>query len=164
MCGMTDAAVEAQLAPLPLTEAQLAAIRALNPAVFEQITGQPAEAPQRPERVIVRPGKESRLEALLALYRPYKDEAAAAKQKFDDLKASISAELEAAFEGDARPSDAYEIPASAMWPQITFQRKSQPYLPTAKIREFLPDVYKAFAGVKEYWEMRESTRGQRRGR
>jgi len=140
----------------PLTPEQQALVQAVAPR-----DETPVEAPAR---AIVQPVRESRLEGLLCLYSQYKSEFAEAKQKFDDLKDAITAELEGLYPDEAtRPTEAYEIPASIMYPGLTWQYKESWYLPVDAIRDNLPNVYEAFKKKKSYKELREAQTGRRGG-
>lgn len=117
-----------------------------------------------PERVIVKPVRNSKLEGLLCEYAQRKAEAAEYEQKFKDLKAAIIAELEAAYpDPETRPTEAYEITASQMYPALTLQYKKSWYLPVDSIRDNLPQVYAAFKKLKTYAELRESQKGKGTG-
>jgi hypothetical protein len=123
-----------------------------------------AQPDLRPERVIASPAPDSRLEALHAQYKPLKEAFEQAQQAFKELKAAITAELETEYQGNARPSEAYEIPASAYGPPLTIYYKHSKYMPDSVIREFFPEIWKDFARDKSYSEVRESQQGRRRGR
>lgn len=158
---MTEAATtEAPLAPLPLTDEQLAVIQALYPHLAIPVPP-PASAP---ERVVVKPPRDSKLEGLLAQYKPFKDAKEQAENRFKELNKAITSELEDMYQGAKRPTEAYEVPASTMWPALTVAYRVKEYLPAPKIREFLPAVYKAFATTSRYSEVRESTVGRKRKR
>lgn len=159
--GLMTEAPETPLAPLQLSQEQLAVIWALNPEAFPGYAP-PPEPPTAPERVIVKAAPNSRLEALLALYIPYKERAAQAESAFKELRKAIEAELEGMYPEGQRPTVGYEIPASQVNPQISMVYKQSDYLPTGKIKEFLPVVYEAFKQRKGYWEMREVTQNRRR--
>jgi hypothetical protein len=145
----------AQIAAL---EAALASLKAPAPV--------PEAAPEstRPERVIVKPPKDSRLEALMCEFAMRQKAAQDAAQKFKELKEGIAAELEALYPEEIRPTEAFEIPGTFMYDAITMNYKSEPYLPAAAIREHLPQVYDAFKKFKVYSEIRVSQRGKGRPR
>jgi hypothetical protein len=117
----------------------------------------------RPERVIVQPGADSRLESLHALYNSYKQDFQDAKERFESLKKSIVAELEKQYTEDDRPSHAYEVPASAYGPALTIYYKSSEYMPDSAIRDNFPDIWDQFHREKKYSEVRESQAGKSRG-
>lgn len=144
--------------PLNLTPEQLAFIQSLSASSPEP------EPEGRPERVVVKPPPNSRLEALLCEYSSRKKAAQEAEAKFKELKAAIGAELENLYPPEQRPSEAYEIPPTMMYPEITFQQKKSWYLPDGVIREYLPQVYDTFKKEKAYWELREAQRNARRRR
>jgi hypothetical protein len=150
---------ETPLTPLPLTAEQIDVIQSLFPQAFLIA---PMPAVKAPARVVVKPAPDSRLEGLLTLFKSRQEASAAAETAFKDLKRAILAELEALYPEAARPTEAYEVPATALYPQLTFQYKEVPYLPAPRIREFLPAVYDAFHGVKRYWELRETGKGGKR--
>lgn len=118
---------------------------------------------KRPERVVVRPAADSRLEGLHAQYEVLKQAEVDAKQAFSSLKNAIAAELEALYAGDDRPSDAYEVPASIYGPALTIYYKSQVYLPSDPIKQFFPEIYNQFKQQKVFTEVRASQAGQSRG-
>lgn len=134
-----------------------------DPDLGVQAAGPEDTTTKRPERVIAKPGADSRLESLHSLYNSYKAEAQAAQQKFDDLKKAIVAELEASYTEDERPSKAYEIPSSLYGPAITVFYKSQEYLPSESIKANFPDIYETFKKTKVFSEVRESQAGKGRG-
>lgn len=154
------APVDIPIAPLPLTPQQLAVIRQFAPAA----PAAPEATRTAPPRVVVKPVRDSRLEALLALYRPYKDAREQAEGQFKELTEGIRAELEALYPEEQRPAEAYEIPASPMWPQLTFAYKESRQLAVKQVRELLPQVYDAFHTVRSWWELRESATGRTRTR
>jgi hypothetical protein len=119
---------------------------------------------ERPERVIVQPSQDSKLEALHSLYNTLKQEETEAKRKFRELKSAITAELEALYPGDERPSHAYVVPASMYGPELTVYYKSQDYMPDSVIREHFPDIWEAFKKEKHFSEVREKPAGRPRGR
>jgi hypothetical protein len=122
------------------------------------VTEIPGEgAPARPERVIVKPPRDSRLEALLCLYESRKAEDARTEREFKELKAAILAELEDIFTGSARPETAYEIAPTVMYPALTVSYKSQEYLPVSVIREHFPEIFEKFKVRKPtFAEIREA--------
>lgn len=125
-------------------------------------TPSPVPATQRPERVIVKPARYSRLEALLCEYGHRKQEAADAEQRFKELKAAIAAELEDMYPFEVRPSVGYEIPATSMFPSLSISYKSQTYLPVGDIRTNFPAIYEAFKKESTFVEVRESQKGKGR--
>lgn len=151
---MTEAPIDTQLAPLELSAAQLAVIQSLSPQSVQPPVDQP-----RPECVIVKPARGSRLEALLCLYKPYKEAHTQAKAAYDELKTQITTEVEEMYPEGERPTDGYEIAATQMHPGISISYKESVYLPSGKIREFLAPVYDAFKQVKRYSEVREASGG-----
>jgi hypothetical protein len=147
---MTLPATETPLTPLPLTPEQEAIIRSIAPQALV-----PVQAPEgAPARVVVKPVKDSRLEALLTQYKPLKDDKEAAAKDFEEN--TIRAELEALYPGDKRPTEAYEIPATNMWPRLTFSYREAKQLATKQVKELMPVFYEAFSTVRSWWELRES--------
>lgn len=117
-----------------------------------------------PERAIVKPAANSRLEGLLCEYEQRKSEAAEAESKFKELKAAIVAELEGLYPDEStRPTVAYEIPSSLMYPALVMQYKVQWYLPADSVKTHLPEFYEAFKKEKSYPELRESQKGKGMG-
>lgn len=151
---MTETLIDARLVPLELSPAQLAVIQSLSPQSVQPPVDQPS-----PECVIVKPARGSRLEALLCLYKPYKEAYTQAKTAYDELKTQITAEVEEMYPEGERPTDGYEIAATAMHPGISINYKESEFLPSGKIREFLAPVYDAFKQVKRYSEVREAASG-----
>lgn len=111
------------------------------------------------ERVIVKPPRESRLEALLCEYKWRKQESADAEQRFRELKSAIAAELEEMYPAEARPSKGYEIPATQMYPELTINYKTQEYLPSGEIKKNFPDIYDAFKRESQFVDVREKQLG-----
>lgn len=109
---------------------------------------------QRPEHVIVKPPRDSRLESLLCLYEARKQAAAQAEAEFKELKAAILAELEGIYIGDARPQASYDISGTQMYPGLAVTYKSQEYVPAAVIRKHFPEIFEQFKQEKEYSEIR----------
>lgn len=135
-----------------------------TPETTPELCDETAPESTAPERAIVKPAANSRLEGLLCEYEQRKSEAAEAESKFKELKAAIVAELEGLYPDEStRPTAAYEIPASLMYPNLIWQYKTSEYLPAASIKEYLPDVYAAFKKPKNYWELRESQKGKGMG-
>ena len=111
----------------------------------------------RDKTVIVQVPADSRLEALLCTWEVTKAKHDAAAAAYDELKSGILAELTAMHpELDIR---AYDIPASRMWPALTYGYKESYFLPAAKVKEYVEPVYEAFKQLKGYWELRK--RGKR---
>jgi hypothetical protein len=127
-------------------------------------TGAEGESPDRPERVIVAPEPDSRLQSLLAEYEQRKTEAEEAETRFRELKAAITSELEDRYQDDDRPVKGYEIPATAYNPAITVSYRTKEYLPAAKIREHFPKIWDSFKQASQYAEVSVSRKGQRRGK
>lgn len=143
----------------PLTPEQQALVNASSPAAHLS----PEEQGKAPERVIVQPARESRLESLLCLYEQKKTAAQDAERTFKELKSAIAAELETLYSDlDKRPTQAYEIPGTVMYPPLVLQYKESWYLPVDSIRDNLPNVYEAFKKRKVYQELRESQAGKGR--
>jgi hypothetical protein len=111
---------------------------------------------KRPERVLVKPDPDSRLASLLCLYETRKAEADAAEKAYDELKKSVLTELEAMTSEDERPSKAYDIVGSPMWPPVSYTYISKFYLSNPMIREHLPEVYEAFKKEQHHWELRKA--------
>jgi hypothetical protein len=134
-----------------LTPAELAII-----AQYRAAQGEPAAAPadeeKQPARVLVKPPAESRLETLLCEFEVKQAAAKQADDAFKELKSAILAELRSLYPGKTAPTEAYDIPGTRMYPSIVFSFKSQPYLPTGKIKDYLPAVYEAFRANKTYWQ------------
>ena len=130
----------------------------------EEVTSPEGTEDERPERVIVQPGENSKLEALHSLYNVLKQEETEARRKFKELKSAITAELEALYPGDDRPSHAYVVPASIYGPELTVYYKSQDYIPDSVIREHFPSIWEAFKKEKKFSEVREAQHGRPRGR
>ncbi len=122
------------------------------------------EDTKQPERVIARPGQNSRLEALHAEWNTRKAEFEAAQARFNELKRAMTAELEAEYTGSSRPSKSYVIPASIYGPEIAIYYKEQDYLPSKPIKDNFPEIYNAFKQKKTFSEVRESQAGKPRGR
>lgn len=102
----------------------------------------------------MRPPADSRLEALLCLLEEKSQDAARASRELKELKAAILAELEGVYVGPARPSKAYDIGPTSMYPGVTVSYYSQEYLPAAPIRENFPDIYEEFKQQKNYTDIR----------
>jgi hypothetical protein len=113
------------------------------------------EPKQRPERVLVKPDPDSRLAGLLCLYETRKSEADAAEAAYDELKASILAELILLHPAEEdQPTRAYDIPGSNMYPPLSYSYKSQFFLSNPLIRQHMPEVYEAFKVARSHWELR----------
>ena len=111
------------------------------------------------ERVIVKPPRDSRLEALLCEYKMRKQEAADAEQRFRELKSAIAAELEDMYPAEVRPSKGYEVPATQMYPELTVNYKTQEYLPGGEIKKNFPEIYDAFKRESRFVDVREKQVG-----
>ena len=124
------------------------------------------ESPAPPERVIVKPEANSRLEALLCQYSQRKAEYEDRKQAFDELKSAITAELESAFPDESRPSKAYELQESMMWPRLSFTYSEGSYfLPSDEIKAQMPAVYDHYKKRKKgFWSLREGQQGKPKGK
>lgn len=130
----------------------------------EVLGSEGTEEDPRPERVMVKPGTDSRLEALHSVYNTLKQEETEAKRKFSELKKAITAELEALYPGESRPSHAYVVPASMYGPELTVYYKTQDYMPDSLIRENFPEIWETFKREKQFSEVRESQTGRPRGK
>jgi len=146
---------------IPEIRLSLEQLEILNKYAPETIT--PAQLTGVPPRVVVVVPKDSRLEGLLAQYKPLKAARDEAAEAFDANSKAIRAELEEMYPPEKRPSEAYEIPASLMWPQLTFAYKEMKQLATKQVKQLLPVVYNAFTVTRSWWELRESTSGKPRG-
>lgn len=123
-----------------------------------------APAPAPVETLIVRPERDTPLEALLCLYEAYKAEHDAAEAKWSEYKTALTSALRA-YNPDENIK-VYEVPGRSvtsiggelrqMWPGISVAwRDGREYLPTDLIRKHIPQVWDAFKKrSKGYWDIR----------
>jgi hypothetical protein len=124
------------------------------PALTEEPEAPPA--PERTRTVIVEVERDSRLETLCCLWETAKAKHDAAEAAYKELCGGIFAELTAKYpDTDIK---AYEIPATKMYPALTYGFKKQAYLPAPKIRQFMNPVYEAFKQFKEYWMLSKTSK------
>jgi hypothetical protein len=111
--------------------------------------------PPAPERVLVEPAANSRLEALLTLLPHMKGDADAARAKLDELMKAIGEELGRL---PVQPTHAFDVPAHprGLYPAMTRYWTPQRRLDSKRLRAELPGTWDEYATEGGHWTLRLS--------
>ena len=130
----------------------------LDRAIATAYAAQAQAAAGQAEVIVVKPEKNSALEALLCQYELRKGAHDAEEERWDEYRSALVNALRT-YEPDENVKT-YDIPASRMWPAISVSwRAGREYLPTELIKQHIPQIWTAFKSTtKGYWDIRKKGR------